>query len=154
MRRLALALSCFAPGGTLPASIGSLASLRVLNLSWHYNNDLSGPIPTELGQLSNLRELNLLGNQFTGSIPVQLGNLQQLESLDLSHNPLSGAIPVRDQHPDLPLGSFASSRAISPAQRIAPQCGPDHLHQRLHPGNEWQHGDLATRVLQRRRIYS
>ena len=37
--------------GEIPAELGSLTNLQVLNL---YDNELSGTIPAELGQLTNL----------------------------------------------------------------------------------------------------
>ena len=55
--------------GSLPPELGSLAHLRVLNISGH--PELTGPIPPELGSLSNLVELELIGN-LTGSIPPAL----------------------------------------------------------------------------------
>jgi Leucine-rich repeat (LRR) protein len=45
-------------------------------------------LPAELGQLSKLRVLNASDNQLTG-IPHELGNLQNLEVLDLSGNNIS-----------------------------------------------------------------
>ena len=83
--------------GELPAELGNLANLRVLNLS---GTGLSGEIPRELGSLTNLVELWLWGNELSGEIPPELGNLASLESLALSANNLSGGIPPQ-------LGSLA-----------------------------------------------
>ena len=52
--------------GTLPASIGDLTALQMLNLS---NNKLTGLIPIEVWNLTNLIELDLSGNTFSGNIP-------------------------------------------------------------------------------------
>ena len=51
---------------------GSLASLRVLNLSY---NRLSGALPASLGSLGRLKRLYLNQNQFTGTVPAALGRL-------------------------------------------------------------------------------
>ena len=77
---------------------------------------MRGPIPAELGDLSNLRVLNL-GSQgrgvsssgsLNGPIPAALGNLTNLESLDLSSNELTGPIP------GIPwLGDLTNLRALN-----------------------------------------
>lgn len=55
--------------GPIPASLGNLYRLTVLELNY---NDLSGPIPAELGKLSRLVNLNLDGNRLTGPLPPEL----------------------------------------------------------------------------------
>ena len=77
--------------GNIPAELGSLTNLEVLDLSW---NNLTGSIPPDLGNLSNLRALNLNNNQFTGNIPTELSDLSSLEELHLSGNQLNGSIPA------------------------------------------------------------
>ncbi len=105
--------------GEIPPELGSLSSLRVLNLKFHklignipselsnlsnleYLNltgdifgefGFTGKIPPELGGLSNLKELHLPYNRLTGEVPSELGNLSALEDLDLSDNELIGEIP-------------------------------------------------------------
>ena len=76
--------------GPIPAELGNLANLEWL---WLGANQLSGPIPVELGNLANLRELGLYANQLSGRIPPGLGNLAGLEALALDNNGLSGPIP-------------------------------------------------------------
>lgn len=58
-------------------------------------NKFDGPIPAELGGLKLLYLLNLSHNAFSGKIPSSLGKLSQLEALDFSSNHLSGEIPVQ-----------------------------------------------------------
>ena len=100
--------------GPIPAELGKLSELRVLNL---IQNRLSGPIapelgklsslvrlwlawneltdiPPELGDLANLESMYLAGNRFTGAIPRELGNLSNLTGLDLSASGLTGSIPA------------------------------------------------------------
>ncbi len=77
--------------GTIPAELGSLTNLNILNLS---SNQLSGPIPAELGSLANLTFLSLSSNQLSGQIPVELGNLANLTYLFLYANQLTGTIPT------------------------------------------------------------
>ena len=53
-------------------------------------NVLGGALPASLGGLTALRVLNLKGNNFTGSIPYQWGKLTNLEQLVLSDNKING----------------------------------------------------------------
>jgi len=76
--------------GSLPAELGNLANLEILNLA---GNRLTGRIPRELADLASLRVLDLSRNQLNGTIPVGLGKLTVLTSLNLSDNELSGPIP-------------------------------------------------------------
>ena len=89
--------------GEIPAELGSLTNLRLLNLT---SNQLRGEIPTELGELSNLQSLLLFDNQLTGEIPTELGKLSNLQSLFLSTNQLTGAIPTK-------LGNLINLRRLS-----------------------------------------
>ena len=62
--------------GPLPASIGNMSGLEVLNVS--YNSDLYGTLPSALGNLHNLTELLLHGNKFSGEVPVEFSSLSSL----------------------------------------------------------------------------
>ena len=89
--------------GHIPSELGSLRSLRILDLS---GNELSGSIPPELGSLHSLEGLFLSDNELSGSIPPELGGLRGLIlSLNLSRNELSGSIPPE-------LGSLRSLRIL------------------------------------------
>lgn len=57
-------------------------------------NHLAGSLPAELGSLSALTVLDVDGNSTGGSIPPELGNLSNLTSLDIGFN-VSGTIPPR-----------------------------------------------------------
>ncbi|GLT30045.1 hypothetical protein SLA2020_048690, partial [Shorea laevis] len=85
-----LRLDCYLEG-SIPASIGNLGQLTILDLS---SNDFSGQIPSSLANLTQLTYLFLSDNQFSSSIPASIGNLGQLIILDLSSNDLSGQIPT------------------------------------------------------------
>ena len=76
--------------GTLPALLGSLSALEVLDF---HRNVLTGSIPPELGKLTTLKSLNLGVNRFEGPIPPELGALTNLEELLLRRNSLSGPLP-------------------------------------------------------------
>jgi hypothetical protein len=76
--------------GPVPAELGNLGALRILELPY---NQLTGTIPPELGNLGALVSLWLGDNKLTGSIPLELANLSALKVLDLHHNQLTGTIP-------------------------------------------------------------
>ena len=76
--------------GELPAELGNLADLEVLDLG---DNQLSGELPRELGNLANLRQLRLGNNQLSGELPSEFGNLSNLESLYLHNNQFIGCVP-------------------------------------------------------------
>ena len=99
--------------GSIPAVLGNLSSLKVLNLAnprltcrrssgqrWVCTstlpapNRLTGAIPADLARLANLEQLALGGNQLSGTIPAWLGNLSKLERLSLRGNQLTGTIPA------------------------------------------------------------
>ena len=88
--------------GIIPAEIGNLVYLQMLNLG---QNDLSGTIPSELGNLLNLWLLDISGNSITGAIPTTLGNLSNLTHLYLYTNSLTGSIPAE-------LGSLSDLQII------------------------------------------
>ena len=62
----------------IPAEIGNLVNLKVLNLA---SNSIGGPIPPEIGNLVQLEILDLSVNQIGGEIPAEIGNLIQLREL-------------------------------------------------------------------------
>ena len=88
--------------GEIPAELGNLANLELLDL---WRNQLSGEIPTELGNLTKLELLYLWRNQLSGEIPAELGNLANLKYLDLYDNQLSGEIPAE-------LGNLANLKVL------------------------------------------
>ena len=88
--------------GPVPAELGNLASLTLLDLRF---NDLTGSIPAELGNLTNLERLRLEANNLTGPIPRELGSLINLELLWLGANDLTGPIPAE-------LGSLTNLGAL------------------------------------------
>ena len=76
--------------GSLPALVGSLERLEVLDAS---NNQLLRNISTTIGSCLSLLTFNIATNKLSGLIPVSMGKLIALESLDLSSNSLTGGIP-------------------------------------------------------------
>lgn len=77
--------------GKLPAKLGNLPNLRMLDLE---SNALTGAIPKDLSRLRSLRDLRLGLNQLSGAIPKELGGLTNLEVLSLPFNKLSGPVPA------------------------------------------------------------
>ena len=92
--------------GEIPRELGNLSDLESLRLGGSpATGGLSGGIPKELGSLSKLEILNLRFNQLTGEIPAELGNLTSLETLLLAANRLSGEIPAE-------LGDLSNLRSL------------------------------------------
>uniref|UniRef100_A0A0E0A957 Receptor kinase-like protein Xa21 n=1 Tax=Oryza glumipatula TaxID=40148 RepID=A0A0E0A957_9ORYZ len=77
--------------GYIPASIGRLSSLTLLNMSY---NLLFGSITPEIGLLKELTMLGLARNKLSGIIPGEIGDLAKLTNLEMNHNELIGGIPV------------------------------------------------------------
>ncbi|KAJ0037976.1 hypothetical protein Pint_23918 [Pistacia integerrima] len=94
--------------GIIPSSIGNCSFLRALDLSY---NNLSGEIPASLGQLQQLQSLHLSNNKLTGNLPSSFQNLSSLETLDLADN-FSGNIPLLlgDDFPELRILWLRSNR--------------------------------------------
>ena len=63
--------------GTIPADLGQLDRLTILNL---HSNELSGSIPAEIGDLTNLEQLLLHNNSLSGDFP-DLGRLSRLKRI-------------------------------------------------------------------------
>ncbi len=76
--------------GRIPAEIGQLEALTILDLDYNW---LRGPVPAALADLTRLRILSLFSNLLEGSIPPALGTLTALEVLKLGDNRLTGRIP-------------------------------------------------------------
>ncbi|RLM86369.1 hypothetical protein C2845_PM04G07340 [Panicum miliaceum] len=76
--------------GSIPAEIGSMPSLAVLELA---NDSITGTIPPSLGNLSRLAILSLAVNYLQGSIPAGIGNNPHVTFVQLSLNNLSGLVP-------------------------------------------------------------
>ena len=68
---VSLSLANMGISGTLSPWIGTLYSLRHLNL---WGNNLRGTLPIELGGLKSLQTLTLFGNSFIGKIPDRVCN--------------------------------------------------------------------------------
>jgi Leucine-rich repeat (LRR) protein len=80
--------------GGVPAALGALTKLHIVDLSW---NKLTGPIPSELSGMASLESLDLSHNSLSGAIPASLTQLSFLSHFDVSHNNLSGEVPVGGQ---------------------------------------------------------
>jgi leucine-rich repeat protein SHOC2 len=76
------------PAGALPDGLGHLKLLRRLDV---FGGATS--LPAEIGQMASLKILNAPRNQLT-SLPPELASLTSLEALDLSHNSLVAVSPA------------------------------------------------------------
>lgn len=95
--------------GEIPNIIGSLISLKMLNLS---HNNLTGQIPHSLGNLSEIESLDLSSNKLIGEIPGDLANIKGLAFLNLSQNNLVGRIPEGKQFNTFDTGSFEGNLGL------------------------------------------
>ncbi|XP_010528994.2 PREDICTED: probable inactive leucine-rich repeat receptor-like protein kinase At1g66830 [Tarenaya hassleriana] len=91
LRVVSLSLPNKRLSGSLHPSIGTLLSLRRVNLR---NNLFHGTLPVELFEAERLKSLVLSGNSFSGFVPNEIGRLKSLQSLDFSENSLKGSIPL------------------------------------------------------------
>jgi leucine-rich repeat protein SHOC2 len=80
-RVVKLVLENFGLTGAVPAEVGRLSALWLLDLD---NNQLTS-LPPEIGQLASLRELYLDHNRLT-SVPPEIGQLTSLAGLYLNGN--------------------------------------------------------------------
>ncbi|MYI07236.1 MAG: hypothetical protein F4059_07980, partial [Gemmatimonadetes bacterium] len=78
--------------GQIPAAIGLLENVYILNLS--NNNAVVGPIPPAIGRLRHLRDLNLRDTRVNGPVPSEMGSMTALRNLSLSYTNLSGPLPA------------------------------------------------------------
>ncbi|KAF7824135.1 leucine-rich repeat receptor-like protein [Senna tora] len=76
--------------GEIPRCITSLRFLRIVDL---IGNRIYGPIPADIGRLHRLTVLNVADNLISGEIPPSLTNLSSLMHLDLRNNRISGSLP-------------------------------------------------------------
>ena len=76
-------------GGTLPAEMGALGSIRFLALE---RGSISGTIPSSFGNLKSLLLLDLDFNYLTGTLPDSIWTLDSLRQLDLNDNNFSGTL--------------------------------------------------------------
>jgi Leucine-rich repeat (LRR) protein len=102
-------LSCNNFIGEIPASIGSMSGLRLLNLS---QNQLEGRIPATISGISTLEQLDLANNNLSGPIPQELSKLHQLSTLDVSSNNLCGRIPTGTQFSTFNVTSFQNNMCL------------------------------------------
>lgn len=77
--------------GTIPATIGKLVMLRVLDLGYNYN--LVGELPQELYELKGLDVLKLRFASIEGTISPLIGNFTRIDTLDLSKSKYSETDP-------------------------------------------------------------
>ncbi|KAL3915596.1 MAG: hypothetical protein SGILL_005575 [Bacillariaceae sp.] len=75
--------------GTIPAELGALTNLSILELAGA-GGSMVGSIPPSLGSLTKLEELNLHHNRLTGTIPPVLGNLKELKKFSVFENAALG----------------------------------------------------------------
>lgn len=72
--------------------IDILVTMESLTSAWLHGNQFTGAIPEGIGSLTSLKELNLNTNQLVGLIPAGLADME-LDVLDLSNNHFMGPIP-------------------------------------------------------------
>ncbi|XP_058111840.1 receptor-like protein 7 [Magnolia sinica] len=121
--------------GDIPASLGILKSLRLLNMS---RNGFTGQIPTSLENLTVLESLDLSQNYISGEIPWQLTKLTFLSVLNLSQNHLVGSIPQIKQFFTFTNESFQENSGL---------CGPPLSRKCIAPPSVIPTFEVATSKL-------
>ncbi|RCV09732.1 hypothetical protein SETIT_2G052900v2 [Setaria italica] len=104
--------------GSIPSSIGRLASLHGLNMS---HNNFTGEIPSQLGKLTRLESIDLSCNHLSGEIPQEFTSLTSLSWLNLSYNNLTGRIPQANQFLSFPSSSFEGNGGLCGIQ-LSKEC--------------------------------
>ncbi|KAB8085566.1 hypothetical protein EE612_008456, partial [Oryza sativa] len=106
--------------GGVPAALGALTRVHVVDLSW---NALSGPIPPELSGMSSVESLDVSHNALSGAIPPSLARLSFLSHFDVAYNNLSGEVPVGGQFSTFSRADFDGNPLLCGihAARCAPQ---------------------------------
>ena len=127
--------------GTMPAALGRLSGLRVLEL---IGNQLTGEIPAELGGLSQLESLWLPANQLTGNIPPELGELAVLWSLQIAGNQLSGGIPPELGNLENLHNLYLSGNQLT--GEIPPELGGLESLERLYLGSNRLTGEIPAEL--------
>ena len=79
--------------GALPPEIGNLRMLKHLNILVWTGPDVVNTIPEEWGQLTQLRYMQIKCSGCVGSIPASFGNLRNLEHLVMVAHNMTGPIP-------------------------------------------------------------
>ncbi|XP_062194597.1 brassinosteroid LRR receptor kinase BRL1 [Phragmites australis] len=106
--------------GAIPASLGNMMYLQVLNVG---HNELNGTIPYEFSGLKSIGALDLSNNHLTGGIPPGLGGLNFLADFDVSNNNLSGPIPSSGQLTTFPQSRYTNNSGLCGIP--LPPCGHD-----------------------------
>ncbi|CAL9087183.1 unnamed protein product [Musa textilis] len=85
----------FSLRGSIPGALGNLCKLQQLDLTWsRLRQNLSGMKEIFSGCIKNsLTKLSLRGASLSGYLPEWIGDFQNLKILDLSINSLSGKLP-------------------------------------------------------------
>jgi len=102
--------------GPLPAQIGSMTALKLIDLSGDAaganKNQMMGSLPSQLNQLTKLEVLDLQANAFSGTLP-NLSGLTKLQYINFNYNSLIGALPATlTQLPEL-VRLYASVNQLS-----------------------------------------
>ena len=106
--------------GTIPAAIGWLDEIRILDLS---DNSLEGGIPPETF-VNTLESLFLGENNLGGEIPDEIGEARQLKVIVLANNDLEGEIPGSFANLDLTVLYIHSNQLSGEVPAGIPQSTP------------------------------
>ncbi|KAL6195055.1 hypothetical protein ACLB2K_030677 [Fragaria x ananassa] len=87
--------------GNIPAEIGQMKLLKVLDLS---NNNLSGDIPNQMSYLKHVEDLSM--NHLSREIPTSFAGLNFLSRFNVSYNNLQGPIPSSTQLQSINASAF------------------------------------------------
>lgn len=112
---------------TLPPEIGQLNSLKTLGI----NDNQLVSLPPEIGQLTNLQSLYIGNNQLT-SLPPEIGQLTNLVELHVANNQLTGLPLEIGRLNNLQISNFNGNSLDSiPAEVIAEGTTIDYVRDEL-----------------------